>query len=117
MVLSSLKIAGHCLKVVSAVFNRVFEDIELPDFEVWYNEASDVARVNIAGNDMTAGRNPAGQPLRRRSIATSNLEAAPPGLKTKLLDMAAVERVEQFCAESIEFPRCAVPRPNPGALS
>jgi hypothetical protein len=75
-----------CHQVVSAVFNRVFEDIKVPDFEVWYNDAGDVASVDVAGNDMTAGRNPTGQPLRRRSIATSNLEAAPPALKTKLLD-------------------------------
>ena len=85
-----------CHQVVSAVFNRVFQDIELADFEVWYNEANDVARVHIAGNDLTDGRNPASQPLRHRSMATSNLEAMPPRLKTKLLNMAAVQRVEQF---------------------
>jgi hypothetical protein len=93
-----------CHQVVSAVFNRVFEDIELPDFEVGYNEASDVARVNVGGNDMTAGRNPVGQPLRHRTVATSNLEAAPPGLKTKLLNMAAVQRVEQFRHQSQPLP-------------
>jgi hypothetical protein len=49
---------------------------------------------------MTAGCNLAGQPLRRRSIATSTLKAAPPGLKTKLLNMAAVQRVEQFRHQS-----------------
>ena len=86
------------------MFNRVFEDIKLPDFEVWYNDAGDVASIDVAGNDMTAGRNPTGQPLRRRSIATINLEAAPPALKTKLLDMAAVQRVEQFRHQSQPLP-------------
>jgi hypothetical protein len=91
---------ADCHQVVNALFNRVFEDVELPDFEVWYSEVGDVAQVDVAGDDVTAGRHPAGQPLRRRSIATSNLEAAPPRLKTKSLNMAAVQRVEQLRHQS-----------------
>jgi hypothetical protein len=49
-------------KVIAlAIFNRVFEDIELPDIDVWYGEVSDVAGVNVAGNDMTAGPNQPGR--------------------------------------------------------
>src|ERR1700677_1769255 len=53
-----------CHQVVSVLFDSVFENIELPDFEIWYNKAGDVARVNVTGNDMTARRHPARQPLR-----------------------------------------------------
>jgi len=32
-----------CHHVVGALFNRIFEDIELADFEVWRTEVGDVA--------------------------------------------------------------------------
>jgi hypothetical protein len=83
-------------QVVSAFFDRVFEDVDLADFEVGHVEVSDATQVEVAGNDVTAGRDATGQPLRYRSNATPNLKAAPPWLKAELLNVPAVERVEQL---------------------
>jgi hypothetical protein len=85
-----------CHQVVDALFKRIFEDIEPADFEIWHAEIGDVQQVKIARNGMPVRGYASGQPLRHRSIATSNFEAAPPGLKTELLNVAAVQRVKQF---------------------
>ena len=85
-----------CHQVVGALFKRTFEDIELADFEVSHTEMGDVQQVKIARNGMSVRGYASGQPLRYRSIATSNLEAAPPGSKAELLNVAAVQWVKQF---------------------
>jgi hypothetical protein len=60
--LQKVKVMEHgasCHQVISALFYRIFEDIELSDFEVWCSEVSDITQVDVAGNDVTARCYPA----------------------------------------------------------
>ncbi len=87
-------------QIVMRWFDLALQNVELTNFQARRLQTRDATDLEIAGNNLAIGSDLSSHPLGYRAITTAHFQAAPSRLQPKPLEMASLQRIEEFRHQS-----------------